>query len=63
MLSPLVERSAQPGRDSAGNDVTGSGWTQVTFADVQLAQARGPLLLSVADTIKLEYDFQLVREP
>lgn len=48
---------------SAGNDVTGIGWTQFTFADVQLAQPRVPVLLSVADTIKLEYDFHLVRQP
>jgi polyisoprenoid-binding protein YceI len=48
---------------SSGNDVTGSGWTQFTFADVQLAQPRVPVLLSVADTIKLEYDFHFVRQP
>jgi polyisoprenoid-binding protein YceI len=48
---------------SSGNDVTGSGWTQFTFSDVQLAQPRLPVLLSVADTIKLEYDFHLVRQP
>jgi polyisoprenoid-binding protein YceI len=48
---------------SSGNDITGSGWTQFTFADVQLTQPRLPMLLSVADTIKLEYDFHLVRQP
>ena len=48
---------------SSGNDVTGSGWTQFTFADVQLAQPRVPVLLSVADTIKLEYDFHLGKQP
>ena len=47
---------------SSGCDVTGSGWTQFTFADVQLAQPRVPVLLSVADTIRLEYDFHLVRQ-
>jgi polyisoprenoid-binding protein YceI len=46
----------------SGSDVTGSGWTQFTFADVQLAQPRVSVLLSVADTIKLEYDFHLVRQ-
>jgi hypothetical protein len=30
---------------------------------VQLAQPRIPVLLSVADTIRLEYDFHLVRQP
>ena len=48
---------------SSGNDVTGNGWTQFTFADVQLAQPHVPVLLSVADTIRLEYDFHLVRQP
>ena len=48
---------------SSGSDVTGSGWTHFTFADVQLAQPHVPILLSVADTIKLEYDFHLVRQP
>lgn len=48
---------------SSGNDVTGTGWTQFTFADVQLAQPHVPILLSVADTIRLEYDFHLVRQP
>ena len=48
---------------SSGNDVTGSGYTQFTFADMQLAQPRVPILLSVADTIRLEYDFHFVRQP
>jgi polyisoprenoid-binding protein YceI len=48
---------------SSGNDVTGSGWTQFTFSDISLAQPHLPVLLSVADTIKLEYDFHLVRQP
>jgi polyisoprenoid-binding protein YceI len=48
---------------SSGADVTGNGWTQFTFSDVSLAQPRLPFLLSVADTIKLEYDFHLVRQP
>jgi polyisoprenoid-binding protein YceI len=47
---------------SEGNDITGSGWTKFTFADVQLAQPHVPVLLSVADTIRLEYDFHLVRQ-
>jgi polyisoprenoid-binding protein YceI len=48
---------------SSGSDVTGNGYTQFTFADVQLAQPSVPVLLSVADTIRLEYDFHLVRQP
>ena len=48
---------------SSGDDITGTGWTKFTFANVQLAQPRVPILLSVADTIRLEYDFHLVRQP
>ena len=48
---------------SSGGDITGTGWTKFTFADVQLAQPHVPILLSVADTIRLEYDFHLVRQP
>jgi hypothetical protein len=40
--------------------VTGSAATQFTFADFQMEQPRVPVLLSVADTIKLEISFALV---
>lgn len=40
--------------------VTGSATTKFTFSDFQLTQPRVPVLLSVADTIGLEYDFALV---
>ena len=46
----------------SADDVSGTGWTKFTFADVQLAQPSVPILLSVADTIRLEYDFHLVRQ-
>ncbi len=39
--------------------VTGSASTKFTFADFTISQPRVPVLLSVADTIKLEYDFNL----
>jgi len=45
-----------------GNDVAGSASTAFTFKDVGLDQPRVPVVLSVADTIKLEYDFKLVRQ-
>jgi len=48
---------------SAGPDLTGTGFTQFTFADISLDQPHVPVVLSVADTIKLEYDFHLVRQP
>jgi polyisoprenoid-binding protein YceI len=48
--------------ESNGADVTGSGYTQFTFSDIALAQPHVPVVLSVADTIRLEYDFHLVRK-
>ena len=42
--------------------VTGSASTVFTFADIQLEQPRVPVLLSVADSIKLEIDFNLLRQ-
>lgn len=38
---------------------TGSASTKFTFADFGLSQPRVPIVLSVADTIGLEYDFKL----
>jgi polyisoprenoid-binding protein YceI len=43
----------------AGNAVSGSATTAFTFKDFGLTQPRVPVLLSVADTIRLEYDFKL----
>ena len=37
--------------------VTGTAATAFTFAEFNIAQPRVPILLSVSDTIKLEYDF------
>jgi polyisoprenoid-binding protein YceI len=45
-----------------GQDVAGTATTAFTFKDINLDQPRVPVVLSVADTIKLEYDFRLVRE-
>ena len=45
-----------------GKDVVGSAATAFTFKDVGLDQPRVPVVLSVADTIKLEYDFRIVRQ-
>jgi polyisoprenoid-binding protein YceI len=42
--------------------VTGSAATAFTFKDVQMEQPRVRVLLSVADTIRLEIDFNLVRQ-
>jgi polyisoprenoid-binding protein YceI len=41
--------------------VTGAASTGFTFADFNLQQPRVPVVLSVADSIGLEYDFALVR--
>jgi polyisoprenoid-binding protein YceI len=43
-----------------GNDVVGSASTAFTFKDFGLEQPRVPVVLSVADTIRLEYDFRFV---
>ncbi|HZS58366.1 MAG TPA: YceI family protein [Gemmatimonadaceae bacterium] len=45
-----------------GADVTGTGYTKFTFDDVSLQQPHMRFLLSVADTITLEYDFHFVRQ-
>jgi polyisoprenoid-binding protein YceI len=42
--------------------VTGSAATAFTFSDIQLQQPRVRVLLSVADTIRLEMDFDLVQQ-
>ncbi|MEO8337009.1 MAG: YceI family protein [bacterium] len=50
--------SAQQGNGKA----TGSATTKFTFADFTITPPKVPVLLSVADTIALEYDFTMVRE-
>jgi polyisoprenoid-binding protein YceI len=42
--------------------VTGTAATSFTFDDIKLDQPRVPVLLSVADTIKLELDFKFVEQ-
>lgn len=41
---------------------TGQATTSLTFADFHLNQPRVPVVLSVNDTIRLEYDFSVHRE-
>lgn len=41
-----------------GADVVGTATTAFTFKDFELEQPHVPVVLSVADTIKLEYDFR-----
>ena len=45
-----------------GSDVTGTAVTGFTFDDFGLARPRVPIVLSVADSIHLEYEFHLVPE-
>jgi polyisoprenoid-binding protein YceI len=40
--------------------IAGSATTAFTFDDFQIEQPRVPVLLSVADTIQLEIDFNLI---
>jgi polyisoprenoid-binding protein YceI len=42
--------------------ITGSAATAFTFNDIKLEQPRVPVLLSVADTIHLEIDFNLIQQ-
>ena len=46
-----------------GKDIVGTAVTAFTFKDFELVQPRVPVVLSVADTIKLEYDFRFAAEP
>lgn len=41
---------------------TGTASTKFTFADFQMTQPKIRILLTVADTIKLEYDFKLIAD-
>lgn len=43
----------------AGDTVSGTAATAFTFSDFELVQPRVPVVLSVADTIRLEYDFRM----
>ena len=45
-----------------GQDVSGTATTAFTFKDINLDQPKVPVVLSVADTIKLEYDFKVTKE-
>lgn len=46
----------------ANGQVTGSASTKFTFTDFAINPPKVPVLLSVADTIALEYDFTLTRD-
>lgn len=46
----------------ANDQVSGSATTKFAFVDFQMAKPQVRSVLSVADTIALEYDFRLVRE-
>jgi len=48
--------------EAKNGQVTGNAWTAFTFSDFDIQQPRVPVLLSVADTIRLEYDFTLVQK-
>ncbi|HEX7978222.1 MAG TPA: YceI family protein [Gemmatimonadaceae bacterium] len=45
-----------------GQDIAGSASTAFTFKDINLDQPKVPVVLSVADTIKLEYDFKVTKQ-
>lgn len=45
-----------------GDRLTGSATTRFTFAEFQLVQPKVSIVLSVVDTITLEYDFAMVKK-
>ena len=47
--------------DFQGDTVTGTAFTAFTFPEFGLSRPRIPIVLSVGDTIRLEYDFRLAR--
>ena len=59
---PAIISEDRKGIYGGDGTVGGSASTAFTFDDMQLEQPRVPVLLSVADTIKLEIDFNLVRQ-
>lgn len=46
-----------------GSDIVGTATTAFTFKDMGLDQPSVPVVLSVADTIRLEYDFRFTPAP
>ena len=48
--------------EQKNGQVTGNASTLFTFSDFNIDQPRVPVLLSVQDTIRLEYDFTLVEK-
>lgn len=48
--------------DVSGNTLTGTATTSFTFADFAMTKPRVASVLSVDDTIRLEYDLRLVRQ-
>ncbi|MDF1504035.1 YceI family protein [Roseisolibacter sp. H3M3-2] len=46
-----------------GKDVVGTAKTSFTFKDFSLEQPKVPIVLSVADTVRLEYDFRFTQQP
>lgn len=46
----------------AGNHISGKATTHLKFADFNLSLPHVPVLASLADDIRLEYDFHLIRD-
>ncbi|NOT09783.1 MAG: YceI family protein [Gemmatimonadales bacterium] len=46
---------------AAGGAFTGKATTHITFGDFNMTRPRVPVVLSVVDDIKLEYDFHFIR--
>lgn len=46
-----------------GNDIIGTATTKTTFKDLGIDQPKVPIVLSLEDTLGLEYDFRLTPKP
>ena len=57
-----ARRAASPRAATASDALHHPASTAFTFDDLKLEPPRVPVLLSVADTIRLEIDFDIVRQ-
>jgi polyisoprenoid-binding protein YceI len=46
----------------AGDEITGTMSTSFTFDDIKMKKPSRAIVLTVADTVKLEYDFHLIKK-
>ena len=62
-IGAAITTASGQAKTPARAEVVGTAATAFTFKDFGLEQPRVPVVLSVADTIRLEYDFRLMPDP